>query len=501
MKLSKLGACVLAGAMLLPLFAGCAGTWTGGELGNDVDLGQNDTSNRSGWVLRERPSADAFADKDLYITYFNGGYGGAWLEEMASTFEEDYPGVQVHLNPTNDVNTTLEVELEESPYDIYISQDIAWEYLGARGLLADLTSELYDSVIYTDTENDNTGIRFRDLLVPASLACSSYQGKYYKVAQIQGAGGIIYNKTMFDQYGWQIPATYEELQELCETIVSAGKVPFLVAGSEGYLWDSLVHDWWIQIAGEEEFSRLYAGKDKDCWNPAVYPYHKQAYQYWYDLFVKNKDRYLYPGFEGLDNLMANSAFLNGLAAMMPATAWAVNELGKDMIEEVGIDVGLIPTPYVKEAKKDENGNFIRVCYDVAGRDSIVVAEKGNKDLAIEFLKWMSETEHTLIFPKNVSGTLMGFKYETETLLAENSPYCKFTWDRDMFKLLGEASFRSTGYSTSYLFIDKKVSDYPLGNKYLDCFTNYGKPSELTVNKIFDDAWNEVNGHWDSWQIV
>ena len=98
MKLSKLGACVLAGAMLLPLFAGCAGTWTGGELGNDVELGQNDTSNRSGWVLRERPSADAFADKDLYITYFNGGYGGAWLEEMASTFEEDYPGVQVHLN-------------------------------------------------------------------------------------------------------------------------------------------------------------------------------------------------------------------------------------------------------------------------------------------------------------------------------------------------------------------------------------------------------------------
>ncbi|MCI9504849.1 MAG: extracellular solute-binding protein [Clostridia bacterium] len=483
--------------------AGC--NWTQGDYDPDVDLGQNDTSDRSGWVLRERKSADDFSDKILNITYFNGGYGSEWIEEMKSEFEKDYPGVTVRLTASDDINGTLKVELENSPEDIYISHDIAWETLGGQGLLADLTESLYGAQIYTDTKNteeteDDVSIRFRDLLTPSSLSSSVYYGKFYKVAQVQGAGGIIYNKTMFEKNGWQVPKTYAQLEALCETIYQAGEVPFLVAGTEGYLWDSLVYDWWIQIAGEEEFLRLFEGNDKTCWNPAVYPHHKKAYEYWYNLFVKNQNKYLYPQFEGINNIMANQAFLNGMAAMMPATAWAVNELGSEMIDEAKIDVGLIPTPYVPEAKKDEEGNFIRVCYDVAGRDSIVVAERGNKDLAVEFLKWMSETENTLIFPKNVSGMLLGFKYEIPQLLKDKDTYCKYSWDEDMITLLGEAKFRSTGYSANPMFVQKLVSAYPLENFYLRCFTTFGKPGAVTPDSIFEQAWNQVDAKWSDWRF-
>lgn len=502
MKLiAKIGTIALAGTMALAALSGC-NSWTQGDYNNDINTDQNDTSDRSGWVLRERANVSDFSDNVLNVCYFNGGYGSAWIEEMKTEFEKDYPGITLRLHASNDINSTLQVELESnSPHDIYISHDIAWETLGGRGLLADLTEDLYNAVIYTDSNQDDLGIRFRDLLIPSSLTSSAYNSKFYKVAQVQGAGGILYNKTMFDKYGWEIPETYEELQELCETIVAAGEIPFLVAGSEGYLWDSLVYDWWIQIAGEEEFLRFYEGEDKNCWNPDVYPYQKQAYTYWYNLFVQNKNRYLFPGFENIDNIMANQAFVQGMAAMMPATAWAVNELGEESILESEFidDVGLIPTPYVKEAKKDADGNYIRVCYDVAGRDSIVVAENGNKDLAIEFLKWMSETEHALIFPKNVSGMLMGFKYDTAALLKDEETYCKFTWDKDMFKLLGETSFRSTGYSANPMFVMKYVSSYPLENNYLKCFTTYGTASQLTVDKVFSDAWNEVNSKWNDWR--
>ena len=497
--------------------AGCG--WTQGNYDSDVDLDQNDTTDRSGWVLRERKSANDFSNKVLNITFFNGGYGRDWIDEMKEQFEKDYPGVTVRLTASDDVNGTLEVDLKDSPEDIYISHDIAWEYLSggysedkSNQLIADLTTELYDSVIYTDTKNtksteDDVDIRFRDLLAKSSLQSSAINGKFYKVAQVQGAGGIIYNKTMFEENGWKIPNTYAELETLCETIYQAkvpvkggsGVVaPFLVAGSQGYLWDSLVYDWWIQIAGEKEFERLYEGKDKECWNPEKYPYHKKAYEYWYNLFVKNQSKYLVTGFTGLDNIQANQAFLGGMAAMMPATAWAVNELGADMIEEFGIDVGLIPTPYVPEAKKDDKGNYIRVCYDVAGRDSIVVAEKGNKELAIEFLKWMSETEHALLFPKNVSGMLMGFKYDIPALLKDKNTYCKLSWDEDMFKLLGEASFRSTGYSSNPMFVLKLVSSYPVLNNYQECFTTYGNPGMVTPDTLFNKAWAEVDGKWNTW---
>lgn len=251
------------------------------------------------------------------------------------------------------------------------------------------------------------------------------------------------------------------------------------------------------MAGEAEFNKLLDGNDKDCWNPEVYPYHQKAYEYWYNLFVVNQSKYMLKGFEGISNIMANAVFLAGQAAMMPATAWAVNEIGADVLLEAGLDVGLIPTPYVKEAKKDAEGKFIRVCYDVTGKDSMVVAEKGNKALAIEFLKWISETEHTKIFPKNVSGMLMGFKYETDELT--NDEYCNLSWDKDMFNLLGETTFRSTGYSTNPMFILKLISAYPIENYYLKCFTTYGKPNQNTPQSIFSSAWKEVDDKWSTWR--
>lgn len=491
------------GLMLVAVLAFCGtgcNAWTGGGDGDDADYSQTEWESREGWELRERASAADFSDKILNIKFFNGGYGREWLDEMKTEFEKDYPGLQINLEPSTnnaDFQSLLKNELETDPYDLYISHDIAWETLGgSEHLLADLTDDLYESVIYTDTKNNDTPIRFRDLLLQSSLTSSAFNGRFYKVAQVQGAGGIMYNKTMFNEHGWEVPTTYEELTALCETIYGAGIAPFLVAGTEGYLWDSLVYDWWIQLAGQDEFNRLLEGKDKNCWNPEVYPYHKQAYTYWYDLFVKNKDKYMLRGFEGLSNIMANAVFLAGKAAMMPATAWAVNELGADNLAEANIDVGLIPTPYVKEAKKDENGNFIRVCYDVAGRDSMVVAEKGNKALAMEFLRWMSETENSLIFPKNVSGMLLGFQYETDALL--NDTYCSNTWDRDMFELLGEMKFRSTGYSTNSMFVLKLVSTYPIENNYLRCFNTYGTAGAVTPDSAFAAAWDEVNSKWDTW---
>lgn len=494
---------ILVLSLVMALCSTACNRWTTGDSGSDIDHTQKDTSDRSGWVLRQRKSSSDFDDKVLNIKFFNGGYGSSWIEKMEQKFEADYPGIDVKLTASEnsaDFQSLLKGELESDPEDIYICHDIAWETLGgANHLLADLTDDLYEATIYTDSKNNNEAIRFKDLLTPSSLRSSAFNGKYYKVAQVQGAGGILYNKTLFDKYGWKIPDTYEELCALCEQICNDTKevAPFLVAGTEGYLWDSLIYDWFIQIAGEEEYSRMLEGNDKNCWNPDVYPYHKMAYQYWYDLFVKNKDKYMLKGFEGISNIMANAVFLAGKAAMMPATAWAVSELGSDLLKEANMDVGLIPTPYVKEAKKDKDGNFIRVCYDVAGRDSIVVAEKGNKALAVEFLKWMSETENTLIFPEEVPGMLLGFKYEIKDLL--NDKYCSLTWDRDMFRLLDETTFRSTGYSTNPMFVLKLISVYPIENYYLKCFTTFGTSSQVTPDSVFGTAWTEVNDKWDTWR--
>lgn len=483
-----------------------AGCYSGeANSGNENSVpDQVDTTDRSGWVGRNLASPDTFLNKTLNIMYFKGGYGDEWLKEMEVEFEADYPGIDVVLKPSTDASqfqTLLEQKLAapNTPDDIYICHDIPWQYLASQNLIADLTDDLYGQTIYYDTKNNNNPIKFQDLVATSSLPTAMYNNRFYKVPEIQGVGGIAYNKTLFDKYGWEVPETYEELQALCETVYESDAVndsgekiyPFVFSGTESYLWDGMINAWWMQLAGEEEYERGWnpGREDMDIYNPEVYPYHKDAYQAWYDLVCLNKDKYIVPDSEGLTYLEADMAFAAGQAAMMPATCWISNEIGDDMKEEFGCEIGMMAAPRLKDAVTDE------VCvYDSAGRDSIVVAERGNKQLAIEFLKWLGFSENNELFPKNVDGICMAFKYDFDSLTEK---YAKDQWAKDCFRLMDE-SWRSVGFSNSLLFITKKTSEYPEGNYITNALETVGTANAITPDTIFGNAWAYTQANWDTW---
>ena len=351
---------------------------------------------------------------ELRIKYFKGGYGDDWLKAMEAKFEEDYPGVDVILIPsTNETEftQTISTTLNTSPDDIYICHNIPYERLSVNNLVMNLDT-LYNSVIYTDTKNtestdDDTPVRFVDRVATSSLNLVRFNGHYVAIPEIQGVGGIAYNKTLFDANGWEIPETYEELAALAETIYTGDyknaegeKVyPFVWSGTVAYMWDSFVYDMWVQIAGIDEFNTFMKYESKDLFDSSKYPALKQAWTYWYNLICAHQE-YSHPQSLGFDHLQANTAFAAGQAAMMPASCWTANEIGSAILEAFGTDVGLIPTPFVKEAQKDSDGNPIRVAYDMAGKDVMIIAQKGkNKQVAVEFFKWMAIEENARLFPR------------------------------------------------------------------------------------------------------
>ncbi len=476
---------------------------------------QTDTSDRSGYEKRNLADPSSFLNKTLNISYFKGGYGDDWLKEMEAKFEADYPGIDIILKPSTDgsqFQTLLEQKLAypNSPDDIYICHDIPWQYLSSakdsqgNSLIADLTNDLYNSTIYYDTKNGNKAIKFQDLVATSSLPSAMFNNRFYKVPLIQGVGGIAYNKTLFEANGWEIPQTYDELMALCNTIYNSDATnaagdkvyPFVFSGSETYLWDGLINAWWQQLAGAEEYKRGWnpGQNDMDIYNPETYPYHKEAYQAWYDLVCLNKDKFCAPGSEGLTYLEADMAFAAGQGAMMPATCWISNEIGADMKESFGCEIGMMAAPLLDGAKTDENGNPITCIYDTAGRDSIVVAERGNKQLAVEFLKWLAFEENNELFPKNVDGICMAFKYDFDKLTEK---YAKDQWAKDCFALLKTAK-RDVGYSDSLLFITKKTSEYPQGNYIANALETVGTPNAMTPQIIFDNAWAYTQENWAIW---
>ena len=471
---------------------------------NNQDIEQADDTDRSGWVPFEKAT---FAEgTKLRIKFFKGGYGRGWIDAMKEKFEKDYPNVEVILTPsTNETEftTTISTTLEGNPDDIYVCHNIPWEKLSVRKLIMNLDS-LYNSVVYTDTKNDDKPIRFVDRIASSSLNAVQFNGSFYSIPEIQGAGGLAYNKAMFDKYGWKVPTTYEELIALCAQIASENRTsedgeskiyPFVWSGTTAYLWDSLVYDWWVQIAGMDEFKEFMKYETKDLFDSEKYPALKKAWTYWYDLLCANK-AYSHPQSLAFNHLDANTTFAAGYAAMMPATCWAANEVGTETLEEFGCDMGIIPTPVVPEAKKDDQGNVIHVAYDMAGKDSFVIAQKSkNKQVAIEFFKWMAIEENALLFPENANGLLLAMRYDFDNLI---NNVAKTTWEKGMFSLL-KNSTRFNLYSSSPLVYNAgtPLSPYPEGNFYLEAFENYGTSDAKTPDGVFDGRWTKIQNDWET----
>ena len=506
-KLKRLGAFLLIGVTALGT-AACGGGGGTSLTSDSTPIEQVDDSDRSGWVPFTKSTFPE--GTELRIKYFKGGYGDDWLKAMEAKFEEDYPGVDVILIPsTNETEftQTISTTLNTSPDDIYICHNIPYERLSVNNLVMNLDT-LYNSVIYTDTKNtestdDDTPVRFVDRVATSSLNLVRFNGHYVAIPEIQGVGGIAYNKTLFDANGWEIPETYEELAALAETIYTGDykhaegeKVyPIVWRGTVAYMWDSFVYDMWVQIAGIDEFNTFMKYESKDLFDSSKYPALKQAWTYWYNLICAHQE-YSHPQSLGFDHLQANTAFAAGQAAMMPASCWTANEIGSAILEAFGTDVGLIPTPFVKEAQKDSDGNPIRVAYDMAGKDVMIIAQKGkNKQVAVEFFKWMAIEENARLFPENTNGLHLAFKYDFEYLREHESS----TWAKDTVNLLSSAT-RFNLYSSSPLVYNAgtPLSPYPEGNMYLEAFEQYGDAqNSRTPDSVFDSRWEKIDAEWET----
>lgn len=70
-------------------------------------------------------------------------------------------------------------------------------------------------------------------LTPGSVAQGIYEDKLYAIPVINvSVVGLFYNKDIFDKYNLTVPETLEDLEKVCDTLVSNGIVPFALANQE-----------------------------------------------------------------------------------------------------------------------------------------------------------------------------------------------------------------------------------------------------------------------------
>lgn len=152
--------------------------------------------------------------------------------------------------------------------------------------------------------------------------------------------GFWYNKQIFEENGLEVPETWEELQNVSQTLLDNGVQPFSVAGKERWPITRLINGYIIRYYGTEAMADVSNGDlsitDEGFVEAATL------------IQEMGQKGYFGQGVNTIDSDTALDTFLNGQAAMYYSGSWDVANFNNEERNQVGIDnIGLFNTPLVE----------------------------------------------------------------------------------------------------------------------------------------------------------
>lgn len=165
-----------------------------------------------------------FAGEELSILV-SAGWMQDYYDETIKRFEDTYDvTVDLQTIPPDQYSDLLQSKLAtDSCTDIFWIQ----------------SNEFAIKSVIVEPEKyclDFTGAEWESVMPERRLPSCKYNGKLYGLQLWHNSPEflMIYNKTLFEENGWEVPATYEELKALCAEISEAGITPWFMPGADGW---------------------------------------------------------------------------------------------------------------------------------------------------------------------------------------------------------------------------------------------------------------------------
>lgn len=336
----------------------------------------------------------------LTIGYDNGGYGLTWLENVVEKFceQEGISVDQVFIEAEKDYTSQVNDKLVNSTAlnDVFIisASNGAIREWASQGFLEPL-DEVFEMKL---ASADRTV--YDSVVDKRVVEAGKYNDNYYSFPADVGASGIYYNKTMFDEKGWEVPKTYDELVALCENIynVCVKNVkdkeeqiyPFVCSTDINQYWDFVVMDWIGQLIGKEAFDEFCELENETIYSvDSVYGQAKiKALKAWNKIAVENAEHFVVD--DSVNFLASQILFAQGKVAMMPNGSWFEKEISASL--PAGMEIGIMETPYIDGARKDDQGNYIKVSGGGEASGYVIPADAENKEMAKKFLAFLAEED-------------------------------------------------------------------------------------------------------------
>lgn len=295
------------------------------------------------------------------------------MTRIFARFNEHYPNISIEFDTAYgpDYDTPLLAQLESGagPDLIYLRSFADSRHLFEQGYLEPLDG------LPGLKENFTPAMR---------AAWATDDGQPYGVPYIATSHGIYYNVDLFNALGLEVPATWEELLTIAQTIQDAGYIPF--ANSSGSKW-AMAELVFMNLApnfigGREGRLEYLAGQR--CLNDEHIVAVFQA--------VKDIAPFLPPNQAALKNLDSIQLFAQGRAAMMLDGSWDIH-LIESQEPAFAWSVFAPPPPAGQPA-------YLTFHLDVGVG---LNAASGHKAKAKKFLEWMTTGEFAELLGNELPG--------------------------------------------------------------------------------------------------
>lgn len=285
-----------------------------------------------------------------------------YFDQVEEEFNATHDDIHLTIDSPNDASTIMRTRFirEDYPDIIGIGGDINYSYYVDAGILADVS----DSEVMGEIKDS-----YKDIL--EALEIVPTEGTF-GIPYVANAAGILYNRDMFEEHGWEIPTTWNELMTLCNDIQSEGILPFYFGFKDTWTclapWNSMA----VALAPSDLCKQVNRGE-------ATFTdeYREVAEKYLELLEYGPEDPFAY----GYND--ACTAFANGESAMYPIGSYAVPQ-----IQQVNPDMNI--DSFVTPASDTKEGNTLNSGVDLM---FAVTEACENKEAAYEVLEFLYEDEN------------------------------------------------------------------------------------------------------------
>ena len=362
------------------------------------------------------------------------------FEQIEEKFNATHDDIHLTIESPNDAMTVLKTRFirEDNPDIIGIGGDVNFSYFMDAEILMDISD--YEGL-------DDIKQAYKD--IDKALEFVPLEG-VYAVPYAANAAGVLYNREMFEEHGWEIPETWDELISLCEEIQSEGILPLYFGFKDTWTclapWNALA----VGLAPADVCSQVNKGET------TFTDEYREIAEKMLELLPYGPDDPFAYDYNG-----ACTAFANEEAAMYLIGSYAVPQI-QTVNPDIDIDSFVMPANDSEEENVLNSGIDLQFC---------VMEDCENKEAAYEVLDFLLEDENVQAY-----------------IDAQNSVPCKEGEFELSSMLDGMTKYIDEGrmadyqdhYYPSEMSVDAQIQTF-LMNKDVDAFL-----------KKFDEDWVRYN---------